>query len=240
MIAFHLPPIIGLGTGSGFEYQLKDPRGREIEDLAAVSRGLLVSGSRDPALANLFTTVTERTPQIYLDIDRDKVQTLGVDVASVLRALQVLLGGYYVNDFNRFGRTWPVTVQGAMEDRNEFDDIYRIHVRSRDGSLVPLGAVAEAKIVLSPEFVMRYNNARSIAVNGSPAPGYAFGDALDAMERLSAETLPDGYDFEWTALAFQEKRAAGETGPILIVALVCVYLVLVSLYESWMLPVVVM
>ncbi|QIZ76418.1 efflux RND transporter permease subunit [Ferrimonas lipolytica] len=239
IFAFNIPPIIGLGTGSGFEYQLKDLQGRPPVELAAVGRGLVMSGNQSPELAGLFTTYTAETPQVYLDIDRDKTQTLGVNIADVFLALQATLGGVYVNDFNMFGRTWQVNIQGEMEDRNEFDDLYRIHVRNNKGEMVPLRAVATPSLSLSPQSIVRYNNSRSITINGGPAEGVSSGDALIAMEELSAATLPAGYDFEWTTNALQEKRAAGQMAPILIFALVFVYLFLVALYESWSIPAVV-
>lgn len=237
---FNLPPIIGLGTGSGFEYQLKDLQGRSAADLAAVGRGLVATANQDTLLANVFTTYTADTPQVFLEIDRDKVQTLGINVADVFMALQTTLGGFYVNDFNLFGRTWQVNIQGDEEDRNEFSDMLRIHVRNNKGEMVPLRVFTEPKLTLSPQSIIRYNNNRSITINGGPATGVASGDALIAMENLSAETLPPGYDFEWTTNALQEKLAAGQTGPILAFALLFVYLFLVALYESWTIPTVVL
>lgn len=160
-----------------------------------------------------------------------------MSVSEVFTALQATLGGYYVNNFNLFGCTWQVNIQGDMQDRNELDDISRIHVRNRNGEMVPLRSVAEPKIILRPQSMVCYTNARSITINGGPAPGKATGEALAAMEALSAETLPTGYDYEWTATAPQEKQAAGQTGPILAAALLFVYLFLVALYESWTIPV---
>ncbi|GGA88879.1 transporter [Neiella marina] len=234
---FNLPPIIGLGTGSGFEYQIKDLQGRTPEELAAVSRGLIVEANQHEDLSGVFTTYSANTPQVYLDIDRNKAQTLGVNVSDLFLALQTMLGGYYVNDFNLFGRTWQVNLQGDMEDRNELEDIFRIHVRNNQGDMVPVRSVADAEIVLRPQSVVRYNNARSITINGSPAPGGSSSEALAAMEELSGDVLPPGYSFEWTTTALQEKRAAGQTGPILAAALLFVYLFLVALYESWSIPI---
>lgn len=234
---FNLPPIMGLGTGSGFEYQLKDLQGRSPTDLAALGRNLVIKANQEPQLRGVFTTFSANTPQIYLDIDREKVQTLGVNVSDVFLTLQAMLGSYYVNDFNLFGRTWKVNLQAEAEDRNELDDIYRLHVRNNKGAMVPLRSLAEPKLILRPQYIMRYNNSRSLTVNGSPAPGYASGDSLAAMERVSKTSLPPGYGFEWTTTALQEKQAEGQTGPILAAALLFVYLFLVALYESWSIPV---
>jgi hydrophobe/amphiphile efflux-1 (HAE1) family protein len=237
VIAFNVPPIIGLGTGGGFEYQLLDLQGGSTTDLAAVARGLVFAANQDPQLQAVFTTFSASTPQLFLDIDRNKVQTLGINLADVFNALQATLGGYYVNDLNLFGRTWQLNVQGEARDRAAVSDIYRIHVRNRAGDMVPLRAFAEARPIIGPQAIVRYNNYRSVTLNGSPAPGVSSGEALLAMERLSADTLPQGYSFEWTGTALQEKEAAGQTAMILGLAVLFAYLFLVALYESWTIPV---
>lgn len=237
VIAYNLPPIIGLGTGSGFEYQLESLAGGDPAELAAVARGLVFTANQNPALDSVFTTYAASTPQLYLDIDREKVQTLGVDVSAVFNALQSVLGSAYVNDFNLFGRTWQVYVQGEATDRSRIDDIYRINVRNQDGEMVPLRAFVDARVVLGPQSVIRYNNFRSVTILGGPAEGYSSGTALAAMENISATTLPRGYGFEWTGTALQEKEAAGQTSMILALAILFAYLFLVGLYESWTIPV---
>jgi hydrophobe/amphiphile efflux-1 (HAE1) family protein len=234
---FNLPPIIGLGTGSGFEYQLQDLRGGEPRDLAAVSRGLMFAANQDPALSAVFTMYTANTPQLYLDLDRNKAQTLGISISDVFNSLQGTLGGLYVNDFNLFGRTWQVNVQAEAEDRRRVGDIFRIHVRNRDGQMVPLRAIADVRSMLGPQSIVRYNNFRSVTMNGGPAPGRSSGEALIAMEKLSDATLPAGYSYEWTGTALQEKEAGGQTTIILGLAVLFAYLFLVALYESWIIPV---
>ncbi len=237
VIAFNLPPIIGLGTGSGFEYQLQDLQGGSPVDLAGTARGLIFAANQDPALQAVFTTYSANTPQLYLDIDRDKVQTLGIQVNDVFTALQATLGGYYINDFNLFGRTWQVNVEAEATDRDEVADIYRIHVRNSSGDMVPLRSIAEPRLIVGPQMIIRYNNYRSVTLNGGPAPGRSSGEALAAMEQLSNTTLPTGYSYEWTGTAQQEKEAAGQTGIILALAVLFAYLFLVALYESWTIPV---
>ncbi|MBV9629539.1 MAG: efflux RND transporter permease subunit [Xanthobacteraceae bacterium] len=237
VIVYNLPPIIGLGTGSGFEYQLESLGGGSPEDLAAVGRGLVFAANQNPALDAVFTTYTANTPQLYLDIDREKVQTLGVELASVFNALQTVLGSYYVNNFNLFGRTWQVNVQGEAVDRSRIDDIYRINVRNQKGEMVPLRAFVNARVVLGPQSIVRYNNFRSVSILGGPAAGYSSGTALAAMEKVSAATLPSGYSYEWTGTALQEKAAAGQTGVILALAILFAFLFLVGLYESWSIPI---
>jgi hydrophobe/amphiphile efflux-1 (HAE1) family protein len=237
VFAYNLPPIIGLGTGSGFEYQLLSQGGSTPAEIAAVARGLVFAANQDPALSRVFTTYSANTPQLYLDIDREKVQTLGIDVSDVFNALQSVLGSAYVNDFNLFGRTWQVNIQGEASERAKVDDIYRINVRNRKGEMVSMRAFAEARLILGPQSVIRYNNFRSVTVNGGPAPGHSSGDALAAMEKVSATTLPRGYSFEWTGTALQEKEAAGKTTIILVLAVLFAYLFLVGLYESWSIPI---
>ena len=237
VIAYNLPPIIGLGTGGGFEYQLVSLSGSSAADIAAVARGLVFAANQEPRLSNVFTTYAANTPQLYLDIDREKVQTLGIEVSAVFSALQAVLGSSYVNDFNLFGRTWQVNVQGEAVDRSRIDDVLRINVRNAHGDMVPVRAFASVRVVLGPQSVIRFNNLRSVTINGGPAPGYSSGDALAAMEKVSATSLPRGYSFEWTGTALQEKEAAGKTSMVLGLAVLFAYLCLVGLYESWTIPI---
>ena len=233
----NLPPIIGLSTGGGFEYQLQNLEGRDPIEMGPVLNGLLAAANQDPALTRVFSTFTPTTPSIYLDIDRDKAQALGVATNDVFTALQATLGGVYVNDFNLFGRTWQVNIQGEAADRTDMPAIWRINVRNRAGTMVPLRAIADARIVLGPQTISRYNNYRSVTIQGSPKPGVSSGDALLSMEAVSAKTLPPGYAFEWTGTAYQERTASGQTGRILGLAVLFAYLFLVALYESWVIPI---
>jgi hydrophobe/amphiphile efflux-1 (HAE1) family protein len=234
---FNLPPIIGLSTSGGFEYQLQNLEGRDPVEMGSVMGGLLAAGNQDPRLARVFSTFTATTPSIYLDIDRDKAQALGLNINDVFTALQATLGGYYVNDFNLFGRTWQVNIEGEAADRSDISSIFKIFVRNNRGTMVPLRSIADARIVLGPQTISRYNNYRSITINGSPRPGVSSGDALAAMAAVSDRTLPPGYDFEWTGTAYQQTQASGQTGAILGLAVLFAYLFLVALYESWLIPV---
>jgi hydrophobe/amphiphile efflux-1 (HAE1) family protein len=231
------PPIIGLGSGGGFTHVVMDMSGSDPKALGRAVRGLTIAANQDPQLRRVFSTFSDSTPSVYLDIDRDKVQILGVELSSVFQALQASLGGYYVNDMNLFGRTWQVQVQAEGVDRASIDDIYRIHVRSKSGAMIPLRSFVEAQIVVGPQALVRYNNRLAATVQGSPAPGVSSGQALKAMEEVSAKTLPSGYRGEWTDVSFQEKRAEGQTSIILALALLFAYLFLVALYESWTIPV---
>ena len=234
---FNLPPILGLGSTGGFQYVLEALQGQSPNDLAAVLRGLLVTANSQPELAGVFSTYAADTPQIYLDIDRDKAQVLGVKISDIFNALQSTLGSYYINDFNVFGRTWQVNLQAEIAFRQRLDDIERIYVRNGRGDMVPMRALAKAQLVQGPQTVIRYNGYRAAIVNGASKPGYSSGQGLAAMERISAETLPTGYSFEWTGTAFQEKAAAGRTGIVLGLAVLFAYLFLVALYESWNVPI---
>jgi HAE1 family hydrophobic/amphiphilic exporter-1 len=233
---FNLPPILGLGSTGGFQYALEALQGQSPSDVAAALRGLVVAANGQPELAAVYSTYAADTPQIYLDIDRDKAQVLGVKISDIFNALQSTLGSYYVNDFNVFGRTWQVNVQAEAPFRNKIDDIYDIYVRNAQGGMVPIRALAEAKLVQGPQTVVRYNGFRGAIVNGAAKPGYSSGQALGAMERISASTLPAGYSFEWTGTALQEKAASGRTGIVLGLAVLFAYLFLVALYESWNIP----
>ncbi|HXW50045.1 MAG TPA: multidrug efflux RND transporter permease subunit [Xanthobacteraceae bacterium] len=234
---FNLPPILGLGNTGGFQYVLEALQGQPPTDVAAVLGALLVAANGQPELAGVFSTYAADTPQIYLDIDRDKAQVLGVKISDIFNALQSTLGSYYVNDFNVFGRTWQVNLQADKPFRERVDDIERIYVRNANGNMVPIRALAEAKLVQGPQTVVRYNGYRGAIVNGAPKPGYSSGQALAAMERISAATLPPGYSFEWTGTAFQEKAASGRTAIVLGLAILFAYLFLVALYESWNIPI---
>jgi hydrophobic/amphiphilic exporter-1 (mainly G- bacteria), HAE1 family len=234
---FNLPPILGLGSTGGFQYVLEALQGQSPTDLAATLRGLLVAANQQPELAGVFSTYAADTPQIYLDIDRDKAQVLGVKISDIFNALQATLGGYYVNDFNVFGRTWQVNVQAETAFRDRVDDINRIYVRNAKGTMVPMRALAEARLVQGPQAVVRYNGYLAAVVNGAPKPGFSSGQAIAAMERVSATTLPAGYTYEWTGTALQEKAASGGTAILLGLSVLFAYLFLVGLYESWNIPV---
>lgn len=237
VFAFNLPPIIGLGNSSGFEFQVQALTGAPPTELAAVARGMMVSAQQVPELQGVFTTYGAETPQINLKLDRERAQALGVNIADIFSALQTSLGGTYTNDFNLFGRTWQVKVQAEAADRKSVNDVFRVRVRSASGELVPLQAVANVEMVTAPSSIVRYNNLRSVTLNGAPAPGYSSGQAIAAMENLAKTTLPNGYGYEWTGTALQEKAASGQTGFILGLAVVFAYLFLVGLYESTAIPI---
>ncbi|MDF2617910.1 MAG: bepG [Xanthobacteraceae bacterium] len=231
------PPIIGLGTGGGFTYMLRAMSNSDPNALAQALRGLLVAANQDPHLSDVFSSFSASNPSIFLDIDRDKAEILGVDISAIFDALQTSLGGAYVNDMNLFGRTWQVQVQAEASDRRAIVDIDRINVRSRIGEMVALRSLVEPRLVLGPQALIRYDNKLAVTVQGGPATGVSSGQALAAMEQVAARVLPAGYAGAWTDISFQEKRAGGQTGIILGFALLFAFLFLVALYESWTIPV---
>ncbi|MEK9285163.1 MULTISPECIES: multidrug efflux RND transporter permease subunit [unclassified Bradyrhizobium] len=237
VLPFNLPPIIGLSTSGGFEYQLDALEGQDPAALGSVMGGLVNAANRDPRLARVFSTFTASNPSVYLDIDRAKAQALGLNMSDVFTALQATLGGVYVNNFNLFGRTWQVNVEGEAANRGDISDLWQIYVRNATGDMVPLRSIASARIVTGPQVITRYNNYRSVTINGGPAPGVSSGTAIAAMEQLSKTTLPAGYSYEWTGTAYQEQAASGQTGIILGLAILFAYLFLVALYESWTIPI---
>ncbi|MEI6159809.1 MAG: multidrug efflux RND transporter permease subunit [Roseococcus sp.] len=237
VFAFNVPPILGLGTGGGFEYQLQDFEGRDPVQLGGAMVGMMVAANQDPRLVGVFSTFSPTTPSLYLDVDRDKAQALGVRISDIFTTLQASLGGFYVNDFNLFGRTWQVNIQAEAADRDDIPDIWRLQVRNSRGQMVPLRAFADVRVILGPQTIQRYNNTRSLTLNGQGRPGVSSGDAMMAMEEISNRVLPSGYSFDWTGTAYQEKQAAGQTGALIALALLFAYLFLVALYESWTIPV---
>ena len=237
VFAFNLPPIIGLSTSGGFEYQLEALEGQEPAKIASVMQGVIAAANQDPRLTRVFSTFTASNPSIYLDIDRDKAQALGITISEIFTTLQATLGGFYVNDFNLYGRTWQVNIQGVPEDRRDISSLWNIYIRNRAGTVAPLRAIASARIIQGPQVISRFNNYRSVTINGSPKPGVSSGTALQAMTEISGKTLPPGFSFEWTGTAFQEHEAQGKTGVILGLAVLFAYLFLVGLYESWSIPI---
>ena len=236
VLPYNLPPIIGLGTAGGFEYQLEGLEGQDFNDMGSVMQGLVANANKDPRLTRVFSTFTNSNPSLFLDIDRVKAQALGVNIGDVFTTLGAALGGTYVNDFNLYGRVWQVNVQGEAFDRSSIDDLWKIYIRNSAGDTVPLRAFTTLRIVTGPQVVTRYNNYRSITVQGSQSAGYAQGDAIAAMGAASGQ-LPDGYTYEWTGTAYQENQAAGQTGTILGMSLLFAFLFLVGLYESWVIPI---
>ena len=237
VIPFNLPPIIGLSTTGGFEYDLEGLEGQEPAAMNSVMQGLLAAANQDRQLSRVFSTFTASNPSIYLDIDREKAQALGLGMNDVFGALQASLGGIFINNINLFGRVWQVNIEGEAADRKDVSSLWRIYIRNKFGNDVPLRSIANARVIVGPQVITRYNNYRAIPIQGGPSPGTSSGTALVAMAQVSGKTLPSGYSYEWSGTAYQEVAASGQTGAILGLAVLFAYLFLVGLYESWMIPV---
>jgi hydrophobe/amphiphile efflux-1 (HAE1) family protein len=233
--AFGLPPILGLGTSGGFEFMVEDRANGDVEQLQAATQGLLGAAFQRPEIGFAQTSFRTSVPQYNVEVNLEKVQTLGIPVTDVYNALQTFLGGLYVNDFNRFGRTWRVLLQAEPEYRYRPEDVKRFYVRTSGGDMVPLSTLVNVKAVSGPEVIYRYNRYRTAKVLGIARPGRSSGEAAAAMEEV-AKSLPPGYGYEWTGTVFQEKLSAGKEGFIFGFAALLVFLFLAALYESWSIP----
>jgi len=236
IFAFAPPPIIGLGTTAGFDFRLQALEDQPPREIAAVTRSLIIAANQDPTLKRVFSTYTANTPQIFVNLDRTRAETLKVPVSRVFDTLHKNLGSGYVNDFNLYGRTYQVKVQAETRYRETVDDISRLYVRSNDGKMVPMKSLITLSTILAPQIVYRYNQFTSVQINGNAAPGFSSGEAMAAMERLAAKTLPSGYAFDWSSMSFQERKAGGQVSFLFALALIFSYLFLVGQYESWNIP----
>ena len=234
--AFGQPPIQGLSTTGGFQFMLEDRLGVGVQDLAQVADLTAQAARRRPEIATVVNTFRSNVPSYKVDVDLDKVQTLGIPVTDVYDALQTFLGGLYVNDFNAFGRTWQVMVQAESEFRGEPRNIDRFYVRTGGGDMVPLNALSTVAATAGPDVIYRYNRNRAVQLIGIPAAGYSSGQAVSAMEDVAATSLPAGYSYEWTGTTYQQKEAQGHESFIFGFAAVLVFLFLAALYESWSIP----
>lgn len=234
--AFPLPPIMGLGTSGGIEAELQDLQDRSPQEMAAAVRSLVVHANQSGEFARTFSTFSASVPQLFLDVDRDKAQVLGVPLNHIFSTLQANFGSRYINDFNLYGKTYQVRIQAESRFRSTIDDINKLYVRNSSGDMVPLRSLVNIKPILGPLSIKRYNQFQSANINATPAPGVSTGDAIPAMEKLAAEALPDGYALSWTGTALQEQEAGALIIAIFSLALVFAYLFLVAQYESWTVP----
>jgi multidrug efflux pump len=233
---FPPPPVQGLGTIGGFKLQIEDRTGQGYAALDEATKAFMAKAAKAPELAGLFSSFQVNVPQLYADIDRVKARQLGVAVTDVFETMQIYLGSLYVNDFNRFGRTYSVRVQADAQFRARADDVGQLKVRSSSGEMVPLAALLKVQSSAGPDRAMRYNGFLSSDINGGAAPGYSSGEAQAAVERIAAETLPRGFSFEWTDLTYQEILAGNSAIVVFPIAILLVFLVLAALYESLTLP----
>ncbi|WP_415910882.1 efflux RND transporter permease subunit [Oleiharenicola sp. Vm1] len=233
---FPPPPVQGLGTIGGFKLYVEDRGDNGLDALYGATQGLIAKGWQTPGLTGLFSSFTINTPQLDADIDRAKAKAQGVPLQNVFETMQINLGSLYVNDFNRFGRTYQVVAQADAEFRDRPDDILRLKTRNAAGQLVPLGSLVKIRETYGPDRVMRYNGYPAAEINGAPAPGYSSGQAEAAIEKLAAETLPKGMVLDWTELVYQKIIAGNTAVYIFPLSIFLVFLVLAAQYESFRLP----
>jgi HAE1 family hydrophobic/amphiphilic exporter-1/multidrug efflux pump len=236
VLAFEPPPIEGLSMTGGFDGFVQSRGGGDYKELEAAVQKLVAAASQRPELAGVTTSYSASVPQIRIDLDREKAKLLGVNVAEVFETLQSTFGALYVNDFNRAGRVFRVHLQSEAEFRAHPDDIRDVYVRTGSGELIPLTTLVTIREVTGPEIIERYNVFPSAKILGGPAPGHSSGQALEIMEQLAKQTLPDGYALEWTGTSFQEKATGGASQTVFLVGVVMVLLVLAAQYERWTLP----
>ena len=237
VFAFPPPAIRGLGVRGGFEMQIEDRGGVGLDELQQATQALVGAAAGQTALAGVTTTFRPGVPQIHVDVDRVKAKTLNVPLGNVFGALQAYLGSAYVNDFNKFGRTYQVRVQADQKYRATPEDIAKLEIRDADGRMLPLGTLVTVSRSFGPQIINRYNLYPSASVTGGAAPGYSSGDALRLMQQNAASALPQQIGYDWTGIAFQEQRVGGEVYYVFGFAVLLVYLVLAAQYESWVLPI---
>ncbi|MFV0799310.1 efflux RND transporter permease subunit [Brucella sp. MAB-22] len=233
---FPPPPVPGLGTTGGFKIQIEDRAGLGLEALAGAQGAIMAKAMQAPELAGMLASFQMNAPQVQVDIDRVKAKSQGVPLNTIFETLQVNLGSLYVNDFNRFGRTYRVVVQADAPFRMHPEDIGRLKVRNMAGEMIPLSALLTIQHSSGPDRVMHYNSFPSADISGGPAPDYSFGQATAAIERIMTETLPSGMAFEWTELAYQEKQAGNTAMYIFPLSVLLAFLILAAQYNSWSLP----
>ena len=230
------PPVRGIGNSGGFKMMVQDKRGRGLDALEAATQDLVGAANQTPGLMGIFSLFNTRTPKIFADIDRVRAEMLGLTADRVFEALEVYVGSAFVNDFNLLGRTYRVTAQADGDFRQDIRDIANLKARNDAGKMVPIGAVTNFRDITGPYRVPRYNLYPAAEVQGNALPGFSTGYALAAMEKLAAERLPDGFAYEWTELAYQEKLVGDTALLVFGAAVVFVFLVLAAQYESWSLP----
>ena len=238
--SFAPPSISGLGMFGGFEYQLLDKGNRNAQELYDEAVKLMAAANKNPDFSMVYTSYSANLPQLLLNIDTSKAMAQGVDISEIYSALSGYFGKYYINDFNKYGRVYRVYMQSESDFRARPSDIDKIYVKNKSGTMVPLSAVVKIENIVGPYTRTRFNMYPAITINGMAAQGVSSGQAMASMEKLSAEVLPRDMGYSWSGSSLQEHESQGQIGPILAMSLVFIYLFLVGLYESWMLPIAVL
>src|SRR6059058_1931511 len=239
-LAFAFPPpaIPGVGTAGGFQFILEDRAGKDVAFLAQNLKTFLDAARKRPELGTLIPTFLPNVPQVFVNVDRDKVIKQGIDLGQVYQTLQTFMGGFFVNYFNRFGRTWQVYVEAEGDYRTDAKNVGQFFVRNANGDAVPLDAISTIQNIAGPEFTLRYNEYRSAQINGSAAPGYSSNQAMAALEDVFRQTMPNEMGYDYLGISYQEKKAQQGVSPTVVfgMSLIFVFLILAALYESWSLP----
>ncbi|MEA1916690.1 MAG: multidrug efflux RND transporter permease subunit [Campylobacterota bacterium] len=234
--AFNMPGIPGLGTVGGFDFRLQDFLSGDLDTFIEYSNKVMQSANAHPAIAYTFTSFKADYPMYDIEIDRKKVASLGVHMADLFVTMQTYLGAYYINDFTKFGKVYRVFVQAKEDFRSSKEDIGKIYVKSIKDEMIPLSALIHVKEMIGPQNISHYNLYRSIQINGNAAPGHSSGEAMDAMEQIAKDVLPKEYGYTWSGMSYQEKLAGNAQIYVIVFVLLVVFLVLSALYESWILP----
>ena len=236
VLAFAPPPIFGLGNAGGFEFYIQNRGEGGPKRLSQVADTFLAAARQDKRLAQVLTLWRPHVPQLYVDVDREKAKMLGVRIDDVFNTLSATLGTYYVNDFNKYGRTWQVLMAAEAGARKTPQDVSALFVPNAAGDMVPMSALARVSFSSGPETLDRYNNTQAVKIMGSAVPGISSGQALAIVEEIAEKTLRPDFSFEWTGASFQEKRSSGTSGIALGLAVLMVFLILAAQYEKWSLP----
>ncbi len=236
ILAFYRPAVDGIGNASGFDLRLEDRGGVGRQQMQQFAQEFAADANAQSKLRRVSSPYKAGVVQLFADVDREKCKKLGLSLADVFSTLSVNLGSAYVNDFNKFGRTWQVDLQADSAFRYRSDQVKLLQVRNASGDMIPLGSVLKVDESIGPDRVIRYNLYPAAAVNGANAPGVSTGEAMAVVEDMIRQKQPQGIGIEWTALSFQEQRASGTAGLVFALALVVVYLILAALYESWTIP----
>ncbi|WNC73548.1 efflux RND transporter permease subunit [Thalassotalea psychrophila] len=234
---FQPPAIAGMGERSGFSFELQDRSGANSEGLVEIAKSFIQKAQFLPEIGNISSTLSGDIPMLKLIVDREMVKTYGVNLADLNTLLKQLTGSTSASDFNMFGRTYKVKVQAEAEFRRRPEDLSRFYIKSGTGALIPLSMLAKIEYAAGAGNISRHNLFTSASIGGTPAQGYSSGQAMDAIERLAKEELPDGFAYEWTGMSYQEKSASGQAGSAMLLAVVFIYLFLAALYESWVIPI---
>ncbi len=236
ILAFNPPSIPGLGMIGGFTMQLMDMTGLSDEELDAAAKKFIAAANQRPEVVGVYTTYKMNTPNYHFNVDREKAKNMGVSTSDIFMTLQTNFGGYQVNDFNRFGRTFKAMVQAEDGYRSEVDGTRFMYVRNNQGEMIPLDALLDPSLSTAPSTITRFNAVRAIQINGSAAPGYSSGQAIAAMEEVAREALPSGFQVEWSGQSREEKKSSDATAQVFALAIVFAFLCLAALYESWSIP----